>query len=547
MIRGAMQHWPLRVGTIIDHAERQHGTQEVVTRTVEGPIHRSTYSDIAVRARRCAAALARLGVRQGDRVATLAWNTHRHLEVWYGAAHLGAIYHTVNPRLYEAQIAYIIGDADDRIIMADLTFLPLLERLRDSGLADRPIVMLTDPAHMPGSPLDLLCYEELIAAEIDDLPRIEVAEDAPCGLCYTSGTTGAPKGVLYSHRSNVLQALMIHGPDVMALGVDSCVLPIVPMYHANAWSLAFSAPMVGAKLVLPGARMDAANICDLMQRERVNMAAAVPSVWIDAIPWLRKHGKGSLARVLLGGAAVPRWMAEGFAELGIEMRQGWGMTEMSPLGTTSSPRHGMGALTDDQQLDQKLKAGAPFYGVEARIVDEEGGELPHDDVYAGRLLVRGPCVVAEYFGGAMGGAGGQVLDADGWFDTGDIAAIDRFGYIRITDRSKDVIKSGGEWISSITLEGEAASHPGIREAAAIGVPDPRWGERPVLFAVRCDGAAVSEADVIAWLATRVVKWWLPDRVIFIDELPHTATGKLDKLSLRVNLARHAPILNKQQC
>jgi fatty-acyl-CoA synthase len=306
------------------------------------------------------------------------------------------------------------------------------------------------------------------------------------------------------------------------------VLPIVPMYHANAWSLAFSAPMTGAKLVLPGAGLTCALICDLIQRERVTMAAGVPSVWIDALPYLREHGRGTLERVLIGGAAVPRWMAEGFAELGIAMGQGWGMTEMSPLGSASSPRHGMGDLTRDQRLDQQLKAGAPFYGVEARIIAPDGAELPHDDHHAGQLQVRGPCVVAEYWGGA----GGVVLDADGWFDTGDIATIDRFGYIRITDRTKDVIKSGGEWISSILLEGEAASHPAIREAAAIGVPDPRWGERPVLIAVRGEGCVVSEAEVVAWLAGRVAKFWLPDRVIFVDELPHTATGKLDKLALR---------------
>ncbi len=485
MIRGAMQHWPLRVGTIIDHAERQYGAQEVVTRSIEGPIHRTTYGEIAVRARRCAAALARLGVGQGDRVATLAWNTHRHIEAWYGAAHVGAIYHTVNPRLFETQIAYIIADADDRVVMADLTFLPLLERLYERCLRGRPIIMLTDRAHMPESGLDLLCYEELIAAEADDLARVEVAEDAPCGLCYTSGTTGAPKGVLYSHRSNVLQALMVHGPDVLALSATSCVLPIVPMYHANAWSLAFSAPMTGAKLVLPGARLDCAHICELIHREGVTISAGVPSVWIDALPYLRAQGRGTLERVMIGGAAVPRWMAEGFSELGITMGQGWGMTEMSPLGSATSPRPGMAELTGEQLLDQQLKAGAPFYGVEARIIDADGAELPHDDRHAGQLLVRGPCVVAEYWGGA----GGDVLDAEGWFDTGDIATIDRFGYICITDRTKDVIKSGGEWISSILLEGEAASHPAIREAAAIGVPDPRWGERPMLIAVRGEGCA----------------------------------------------------------
>ncbi len=532
MILGAMQDWPLLVGTIMDHAERFHGDAEVVSRLVEGPIHRSNYREIAVRSRKFAAALVRLGIVAGDRVATLAWNTHRHMESWYGITHIGAVYHTVNPRLFDAQLEFIITDADDRILLADLTFLPILERLADGCLKNRRIIMLTDRAHMPESTLDLLCYEDLLAAEDDGLPRVMVPENAPCGLCYTSGTTGNPKGVLYSHRSNVLQSLMAHGPDVLALSATTTVMPIVPMFHANAWSLVFSAPMTGAKLVMPGPNMDAPSVCRLIVDEGVDFACAVPSVWIDAIPYMKAHGKGKLNRTLIGGSAVPRWMVKDFAELEIEVRHGWGMTELSPVGALTSPKPGILALSAEAQLDQNLKQGVPMYGVDVRILGADGAELPHDDTMSGQLQARGPCVVGEYFKSA----GGNALTSDGWFDTGDIAAIDHFGYIRITDRTKDVIKSGGEWISSIELEGEAAGCPGVKEAAAIGIAHPRWVERPVLVVVREAGSDVAAEDIMLWLSSRVAKWWLPDRVEFVDELPHTATGKLDKKCLRLQFA-----------
>lgn len=532
MIRGGMQNWPLLIGTILDHAETFHPRQEVVSRLIEGPLHRTTYAEIGRRARQCGAALKRLGAGEGDRIATLAWNTHRHLEVWYGAGHIGAVYHTVNPRLFDEQIAYIVNDADDRIVLVDLTFIPLLERLRDKCFAGRKLVVLTDRANMPQSSLDLECYEDLLAAEDDSLPRAEIDENAPCGLCYTSGTTGQPKGVLYTHRSNVLHSLMVHGADVLGFTARSVILPVVPMYHANAWTVAFTAPMTGAKLVLPGARIDAESICTLFREEKVTMSAGVPTVWIDAIPRLQEKGRGTLERVLIGGSAAPRWMVEAFDALGIGVSQAWGMTEMSPIGTFTGMRPGMEALGADELMDERLKPGGPMYGVEIRTLDDADNTLPHDGESAGRIQVRGPCIVSEYFNGA----GGEQLDGEGFFETGDIGTIDRFGFVAITDRTKDIIKSGGEWISSVELEGEAASHPGIREAAAIGVPHEKWGERPLLAVVRNEGSGTTAQEVKDWLAARVAKWWLPDEVLFIDDMPHTATGKLDKLTLRKRVA-----------
>lgn len=527
---GGMQDWPLRVSTIIDHAARAYGRQEVVTRSVEGPIHRTDYATIAGRARQVAASLVRRGIKTGDRVATLAWNTYRHLETWYGIAGAGAIYHTINPRLSEEQIAWIVEDADDRMIFADLTFVPLLERLRDR-LGDRPIVLMTDRAQMPDSPLELICYEELIAAEAPGFAWVDGPETAPVGLCYTSGTTGAPKGVLYTHRSNVLHSLTTSGADVLGFGSRSVILPVVPMFHANAWAIAFSAPMAGAKLVMPGCRLDGASLCDLIEQEGVTCSAGVPTVWIGLIDEMRRRGfrSDTLERVVVGGAACPAWMIEAFeGEFGIDVVHAWGMTELSPVGSFGLWKPGMNALDAEQRRALKLKQGAAFYGIEIRTVDAAGRELPCDGASAGRLQVRGPAVVRQYFKGV----GGEILDADGWFDTGDLATLDGYGYVQITDRTKDVIKSGGEWISSVDLENQVACHDEVIEAAAIGIADAKWGERPLVIAVRKPGSAIGADDLRAWLAPRIARWWLPERIVFAAALPHSATGKIDKVALR---------------
>jgi len=526
-----MQDWPLRVHTILDHAANVHGRQEIVTRSVEGPIHRITYAEVSRRARQVTAALRRLGVQQGDRIATLAWNTWRHVEIWYGIAGAGAIYHTLNPRLTDEQIAYIMNDADDRMLFTDLTFVPQLERLRDSCIGKRQIIVLTDRAHMPQTGLDLLCYEDLIAGEDPETPWMEVAESAPVGLCYTSGTTGAPKGVLYTHRSNVLHSLTVQAAGVLGFNALTSVLPIVPMFHANAWSIAFSAPMAGAKLVMPGARMDGAGLCDLLDQEGVTFSAGVPTVWIEIINEMRRRGwkPDRLERVVIGGSACPEWMISTLEhEFGVEVMHAWGMTEMSPVGSAGIIKPEVAQLDEAGRLQLKLKQGMAIYGVEMRIADDEGRSLPQDGKASGRLMVRGPAVVGEYFKGA----GGQVLDEQGWFDTGDLATIDELGYMQITDRTKDVIKSGGEWISSVELENIASGHPEVVEAAAIAIPDEKWAERPMVLAVLREGSQLQPEELRDYLRPRVARWWLPEQIRFVDALPHTATGKLDKKVLR---------------
>ncbi|MEN6542064.1 3-(methylthio)propionyl-CoA ligase [Parvibaculum sp.] len=531
-MKGLMQDWPLRVSSILDHAARFHGDREIVSRSVEGPIVRTTYAEMAVRARKVAQALRRLGVNEGDVVATLAWNTGRHMEAWYGIMGLGAVCHTLNPRLFAEQLVYIINHAEDKYILVDLTFVPIVEAIEAQCPNVKGYVILTDAAHMPQTKLkNALCYETLIDAEDGKFDWVEVDENAACGLCYTSGTTGHPKGVLYSHRSNVLHALISATADAMGLGSTDCVLPVVPMFHANAWGITFSAPMVGAKIVMPGQKMDGDSICELLTTEDVTFTAAVPTVWLMLLQYLEKTGKTipHLKRVVIGGSAAPRSMIDVFERnYGVDVRHAWGMTELSPLGTLGSFKSGMETLSYDEKLDIKVKQGRPPFGVEMKITDDNGNELPWDGKAFGHLLVRGPAIAGAY----LKGEGGQILDEGGWFDTGDVATLDPLGFMQITDRAKDVIKSGGEWISSIDLENLAVGHPKVAEAAVIGVVHPKWDERPLLIVVLKEGETATKEEILHYMDGKIAKWWMPDDVAFVDEIPHTATGKIQKLALR---------------
>ena len=529
---GQMQDWPLLVHKIIDHAALYHGKREIVTRTVEGPIHRTNYAGLAGRARRVAKALDRFGVTLGDRVATLAWNTSRHMEAWYGIAGLGAIYHTLNPRLFPDQIAWIANHAEDKVLFFDTTFTKIVEDLAPKVPSIKLFVALTDRAHLPEAKIpDLVAYEDFIAAVDDDFAWKEFDERTACGLCNTSGTTGNPKGVLYSHRSNVLHAFTAGQADAMGLRSVDSILPVVPMFHANAWAIAFSAPMVGAKLVMPGPKLDGDSVCELLTNEHVTMTAAVPTVWLALLDYLEKTGKTlpDLKRVVIGGSAAPRAMIETFEKkYGITVVHAWGMTEMSPLGTLGTLKPGMAELPYDKQLDYKCKQGHPPFGVEMKITDDENRELPRDGKAFGRLKVRGPAVAKGYFRGEGTGS----FDDEGWFDTGDVATLDADGYMTITDRAKDVIKSGGEWISSIEIENLAVGHPAVAEAAVIGVRHPKWDERPLLIVVLKPGAKATRDEILQYLSGRIAKWWMPDDVAFVDEIPHTATGKIQKTTLR---------------
>lgn len=531
-MKGLMQDWPLSVTTIIDHAARFHGEREVVTRTVEGPFHTTNYKEIHLRARKVAQALEKIGAKQGDIIATMAWNTHRHLEAWYGIMGMGAVCHTLNPRLFAEQLVYIANHAEDQFILVDLTFVPVLEAVADQLKTVKGFIIMTDRAHMPETTLkNAHCYEEIVEAETGDYTWAQIDENDACGLCYTSGTTGNPKGVLYSHRSNVLHALIGGSADVMGLRSVDVVLPVVPMFHANAWALAFSAPMAGAKLVMPGSKMDGESIYELLDNEKITTTAAVPTVWLMLLQHLQKTGAKlpALNKVIIGGSAAPRTMIETFErEYGAEVVHAWGMTEMSPMGTLGALKAGMEDFTTDQLLDVKVKQGRAVYTVEMKITDDDGVELPWDGKAFGHLMVKGPAVAGSY----VKGEGGNILDADGWFDTGDVATIDESGYMQITDRAKDVIKSGGEWISSIELENTAVGHPDVAEAAVIGIVHPKWDERPLLICVAMEGKNPTKEDLLGYLEGKIAKWWTPDDVVFVDEIPHNATGKILKLALR---------------
>jgi fatty-acyl-CoA synthase len=534
MLRGLMMDSPLLISSLIVHAERCHGDTEIVSRTVEGPIHRYTYADAHKRARQLAQALGRLGVKQGERIGTLAWNGYRHLETYYAASGMGAVIHTVNPRLFPEQLTYIVNHADDAYVFFDLTFAPLVEKLAPHCKGVRGWVAMTDRAHMPqfAAP-KLLCYEELVAAENGDYEWPRLDEWTASGLCYTSGTTGNPKGVLYTHRSTVLHAYAASLPDVFAAAARETILPVVPMFHVNAWGIPYVATLNGCKLVFPGGALDGKSLHELFEAEQVTVTAGVPTVWLGLLNYMKANGLkfSSLRRAVVGGSAAPPAMIRQFEEdFGVDCQHAWGMTEMSPLGTLLTLKSKHEGLTEVQRFELRCKQGRTIYGVEMKIVDGEGGELPRDGKAFGDLLVRGPWVTNGYFKDE----GGSPL-RDGWFPTGDVATIDAEGFMQITDRSKDVIKSGGEWISSIDLENIAVAHPAIAEAAVIGVHHAKWDERPIVVAVRKQGAEVTREEMLKFYEGKVAKWMIPDDVVFVADLPHTATGKLSKLTLRERL------------
>ncbi|HZH27136.1 MAG TPA: 3-(methylthio)propionyl-CoA ligase [Azospirillaceae bacterium] len=531
-MRGLMMDMPLLISSILEHGALYHADSEIVSRTVEGPIHRYTLGDAARRVRKLANALDSLGVKLGDRVATLAWNGYRHFEAYYAVSGLGAVLHTINPRLFPAQIAYIVNHAEDQYILVDLTFVPLLEALADQLKTVKGYVILTDRAHMPATKLpNAICYEDLIEGQSDAIAWPEFDERTASSLCYTSGTTGNPKGVLYSHRSTVLHSITIVQPDVMNLSSRDCMLPVVPMFHVNAWGIAYAQPMVGCKLVLPGPKLDGASLHELMETEEVTVSAGVPTVWLGLLNHVAAiDGRFThLKRTIIGGSAAPPAMIRTFQEkYGVDVLHAWGMTEMSPLGTLNTLKRNMLRLPDEEKFRVRCNQGRVIYGVQLRITDDQNKELPRDGKAFGHLQVRGPWIASEYFRDGKTGT----FTEDGWFDTGDVATLDPNGYMQITDRAKDVIKSGGEWISSIDLENIAVAHPDVVEAAAIGVHHPKWDERPLLVIVRKPDSNLTREEMLAFFQGKVAKWWMPDDVVFVEELPHTATGKLSKLKIR---------------
>ncbi len=528
---GLMQDWPLLLHRIIDHAATYHAGRRIVSRSIEGPIHTTTYSQIRARAKKVAQRLEKDGVKLGDRVATLGWNTWRHLESWYGIVGIGAVYHTVNPRLFPDQIAWIINHAEDRVMMTDLTFVPLLEKLADKLPRIERHIVFTDAAHMPATTLrNAVPYEEWIGDVDGDFTWKTFDENTAAGMCYTSGTTGNPKGVLYSHRSNVLHSFAHSNASVLGLSSSDVILPVVPLFHANGWSLAFTAPLSGASIIMPGMKLDGASIYELLNEYKVTCTAGVPTVWLALLQHLEKTGGKLpyLKRVVIGGSASPRAMTKTFQDVyGVNVVHAWGMTEMSPLGSACTLIPEYAALDSEARLDVQQKQGHPPFSVEMKITDDAGRELPWDGKTFGRLKVRGPAVAKAYFKDDS-----SVLDADGFFDTGDVATMDPHGYMQITDRAKDVIKSGGEWISSIDLENLAIGHPSVAEAAVVGVKHPKWDERPLLVIVLKQGESASRDDILAFMRGKIANWWMPDDVVFVKDIPHTATGKILKTALR---------------
>ena len=534
---GNMMDNQLLISGVIEHAEKYHSDAEIVSRTVEGPIHRYTYSDAAKRSRKLANALVNLGLKEGDTVGTLAWNTFRHFELYFGVSGIGCVVNTVNPRLFPEQLTYIINHAENQYLFIDLSFIELVESLESTFDSIKGFIVLTDKENMPDTNLkNVICYEDFIEKESEEFEWPNFDENTASSLCYTSGTTGNPKGVLYSHRSTILHTWIVSSGNVAKVSSSSSILPVVPMFHVNAWGIPYAGAMFGAKLVFPGPALDGASIYELIESEKPDLLMGVPTVWLGLLQYLNETNQtlDCVDTALVGGAAAPRAMIQEFEEKhNVFLMHGWGMTEMSPLGTATVKTKEMEVMDLEARYDLQQRQGKAFFGVEMTIADDEGNELPQDGVAFGRLLVKGPTIVDKYFKSEQ-----SAKDENGWFDTGDVAKIHPEGYMEIVDRSKDVIKSGGEWISSIDLENAAVGHPGVAEACVIGVLHAKWDERPLLLVVKANNENPSKDDINKFLEDKVAKWWLPDDIIFVEDLPHTATGKLLKTDLREDYKNH---------
>ncbi|MBT9596958.1 MAG: fatty-acid--CoA ligase [Vitreoscilla sp.] len=537
-MNGLMMQQPLLISSLLTHAERHHGEQQIVSRRVEGDIHRYSFRDMAGRSRRMANALGTLGMKPGDRVATLAWNTHRHMELYYAVSGAGGVLHTLNPRLHPDQVVWIADHAEDQILFFDLTFLPVIEAIASRVKTIRTFVAMTSRAHMPASTKvpGLLCFEELCEQHAPEFAWPSFDENTASSLCYTSGTTGNPKGVLYSHRSTILHTMASAMPDALNVSTRDCILPVVPMFHVNAWGLPYSACMVGAKLVFPGPGLDGKSLHELFESEKVTVSAGVPTVWQGLLGYMDGNDLkfSTMRRTIIGGSACPPAMMRSFQErYGVQVLHAWGMTEMSPIGTVCTLKGMQAGLSADEKMAVQAKQGRAVFGVDMKIVGEDGAELPWDGKAAGELLVRGPWIISQY----LKGEGGNPL-VDGWFPTGDVANIDANGFMQITDRSKDVIKSGGEWIGSIDLENIAMAHPAVAMAACIAAPHPKWDERPLLVVMKKPNAEVTREDILAFYEGKIAKWWTPDDVVFVDAIPLGATGKMQKMKLREMFRDH---------